>query len=388
MMKLKAVGLVAVAALLSACGGSSSSSDSGYNPGPDEPPFFGDEIEYEVTLPDGTVIVAPELEDIDPDNVPIEMEEEYEWWVEDTQHLRSPMGNVYEFVLTEGGVESRQYLVFDWPGHDEAVVYALTDNGECYARPTADSLNAPLHGATAKVSDSDSHAFDLQFNLLGAHVDSEPVFESVWQVRWVQARNGLINEIQLVDNDGEVVASATSDESALEYVLDDGGVEVSIRVPFEPMENVYSDDFIYNVCPRESREPVVYEGFTVEIETAEGVAESRSFQYAALLKRKTFIDVILETSVDSFDDSYVYVGFIEQDGCFSPEHIVELTHDYRSGGFVGHNSWSGDVGNRTPIVFTPGAGGVISESSDPQVGLVPADISFADFAAQRCNPWL
>lgn len=381
MMKLKAVGLVAVAALLSACGGSSSSSDSGYNPGPDEPPFFGDEIENEVTLPDGTVIVAPELEDVDPDNVPIEMEMEYELWIKETQHLRSPMGNVYEFVLTEGGVESRQYLVFDWPVRDEAVVYALTDNGECYARPTADSLNAPLHGATAKVSDADSHAFDLQFNLLGAH-------ESAWQVRWVQARNGLINAIQLVDNDGEVVASATSDESALEYVLKDGDVGASIRVPFEPMENVYSDDFIYNLCSREPSEPVIYEGFTVEYEAADGVVESRSFIHGALLDAYTFDYWFLGGLNDSFDDRYVYVGFIEQEGysadvlCIAPEFWIELNHDYRSGGFVGHNSWSGEEGSYTPLMLTPDADGVISESSDPQLGVTPTATSL-DYILDR-----
>lgn len=39
-------------------------------------------------------------------------------------------------------------------------------------------------------------------------------------------------------------------------------------------------------------------------------------------------------------------------------------------------------------VLTPSAGGVISESWGPQVGLTPADISFAEFAAQRCNPWI
>lgn len=378
MMKLKAVGLVAVAALLSACGGSSSSSDSGYNPGPDEPPFFGDEIENEVTLPDGTVIVAPELEDVDPDNVPIEMEMEYELWIKETQHLRSPMGNVYEFVLTEGGVESRQYLVFDWPVRDEAVVYALTDNGECYARPTADSLNAPLHGATAKVSDSDSHAFDLQFNLLGAHVDSEPVFESVWEVRWVQARNGLINEIQLVDNDGEVVASATSDESALEYVLKDGGVDASIRVPFEPMENVYSDDFIYNLCSREPSEPVIYEGFTVEYEAADGVVESRTFSYGALMDLRTFDYEFLALSHYNVDDRYAYVGFDEEGWCVAPGFPIVLEHDYRSGGFVGRHSWSADGGSQTRIVLTPDSDGVISESSDPQLGLTPADMSLDD----------
>lgn len=403
MKKLKIVGSFAVAALLTACGGSSSSSDS--TSGDVTSPPFGsidDDYRFDVTLPDGTVIDRPKLEDIDPDNVPVEMELEYEWWVEDTQHLRDPRGNVYEFIMTDGGVESRQYLVFDWAGIDAGVVYALTDSGECYSRPTADSLNGPLYGSTLKVSDSESHAFDLQFNVMDAYVDGDSPSGSIWQIRWVQGGNGLIDEIQLVDSHGEVVTSATSDEDALEYTLKDGSADTFIRIPFEPMENVYSDDFIYNVCPRESGDPVVYEGFTVEFESDEGIVESRSFKYAALLSASVFVDryrfkdfweetfdtVYIE---ENFDDRYVYVGFTEHEGsdyyetsCFAPSFPVVLNHDYRSGGLIGYSNWSGKEGGQVPLLLTPDADGVIVESSDPQLGLTPADISFADLSRQRC----
>src|SRR5699024_7038630 len=91
---------------LAGCSGSSSSDESGSGP------LFPINDDGPVTLPDGTVIDRPNVEDIHPDAVPIEMEHEYEYYVWETSHLRDPRGNVYEVIsLDEQGTEVRSYLV-------------------------------------------------------------------------------------------------------------------------------------------------------------------------------------------------------------------------------------------------------------------------------------
>ncbi|MDQ2077415.1 hypothetical protein [Marinimicrobium sp. ABcell2] len=400
---IKVVGLCLATVLLTACGSSSSKEDPAVNnPGvdPTDPTNIGtsepgeDSLSEEVTLPDGTVIERPRLEDIDPDNVPVEMEEEYDNWVFDTYNLRDPRGNVYEFVLIdEDGVESRQYLVFNFANDSydsEVTGFALTDSGECYSRPTADSLNGPLHGAVLSPQEDNPDAFEMRLNLLDTYLADEDGDKN-WQLQWIPGNNGLIHEIKLIDNDGNVVAEVTNEEPALVHSLEDAGVESTIRVPFEPAEDIYAEDVVNNLCPSEVVSPVVFGGFDVEYEGhEEGEVESLSFDYAAFMDLSIMANVFFHSPIDAeVDDSYAFVGFVEyedEDGvCVSPEFVIELTHDYRSGGVFGENSWSGSLNTRAPIVFTLDDDGAISESSDPQVVLSSTDVTFDELTELLCD---
>lgn len=222
--------------VLAGCGGSSSS---------DEPILgimFPIDDDGPVTMPDGTVVDRPNVEEIRPDAVPIEMEVEYEQYVRDTLHLRDPRGNVYEIVsVNERGVEERSYLIItpeyrsiwniDTPGWGYDTAYVLKGQGECYARATSSVPNATLYGRSVFYNKQDeanggAGAYRLKLDLL----------DTKWEVSWQLGEYGLIDRIVLLNSDDEIVASASRDDDEhLDYQWVDRGDMVSVRLPFEPL---------------------------------------------------------------------------------------------------------------------------------------------------------
>lgn len=210
---------------LAGCGGSSSSEEQSQEP---MFPIYDDD--GPVTMPDGTVVDRPNVEDIHPDAVPIEMEHEYANYVLDTGHLRDPRGNVYEVVfVNDEGVEERSYLAIPFWNLDTA--YVLKGQGECYVKPAINVPNATLYGRKVIFNEQDSAnggagAYRLRLDLL----------DTDWDVSWQLGEYGLIDRIVLLNSDDEIIASASREtDEYLEHHWVDRGENVSIRLPFAPI---------------------------------------------------------------------------------------------------------------------------------------------------------
>lgn len=224
----------ALALFLVGCGGSSSSDEPGSGS------LFPINNDGPVTMPDGTVVDRPNVEDIHPDAVPIEMEQEYANYVWDTAHLRDPRGNVYEIIsVNTQGVEERSYLIITPDPHSYSrldgwalgVAYVLKEQGECYARATSGVSNATLYGRSVFYNGQDeanggAGAYRLKLDLL----------DMDWEVSWQLGEYGLIDRIVLLDDEGQIIANAShKDDEHLEHHWVDRGEEVSVLLPFEPL---------------------------------------------------------------------------------------------------------------------------------------------------------
>lgn len=277
----------AASLFLVGCGSSSSGSS--------EDPVAQNPIDNsKVTMPDGTVVDRPNVGDIRPDFIPVEMEAEYNAYVDDTMQLRDPQDNVYEILVDNGdGADSRAYLVTThrqygrltfiegWPsGH----AFAFTDRGECYAQPEAKTYNAPLHGAPIVflgrevleeevehiVRIAEGSEYRLTLDLVDTALNEGGETRN-WELSWQLGEHGFIDRIALLDTEGEVIeiADRTDGDEYLEHSWEDAGQTVSIKIPFEPIDReiLSPAQLLESTCEihqdeysAEIQNPVVYEG--------------------------------------------------------------------------------------------------------------------------------
>lgn len=379
-------GVLALGFLLTACGGSDSDPGSAVSPPITTPSPVEDDESNNDNEP-GDTDHANDNNESEADDT-----DGSEDSADERDRLSDPRGKVFEFVRTEGGVESREYLVIRAPNSYEqnpATIFAFTDNGECYARPTEENLNGPLHQSEViRAQDGFDHTFRAALMLHDTYSYSLDDLRRNWHVLWSTGADGYIEKISLVDKDGLVLASATEEDGALEYTLEDYGIETSINVPFGAVSDLSPDDIMDNVCESNIVAPAVYDSFEIEFEG--GAYGAMSLDYGLIIDQATYAQSFYGASLtDEIEGGrFMYVGFMEvelEDStmCLYDSFVISLSHDYRTGGFFSFSNWDSSE-DRELFLLTADSDGVISGSTNDQIGVKPIDMSFEDLRSQFC----
>ena len=240
MQLIKIIFIVGMAVILHACGGSGG----------------GDSDRKEEPHPNQDLAIDEIKPGPDNSGIPFDRWDEYQQYVEQTTHLRTPHGNVYKISVVSDAGEDLHYLTVDADGRVTALNYLgdTVDGGsDCYRVAQGDEPNALLTGSMIVQYD---YTFERGVSDYGFVLPSEGVDGSAASITWHQNDYGFLSAISINagagDNAHQELRFDEPQSETLQHEWLAGEQTIRVAIPLMPDESITLNDIEQYQCANQA----------------------------------------------------------------------------------------------------------------------------------------